>query len=45
MIEDINKTDDDTIWTSLKKLWPILCCIALCGAALGIVLINAPLAI
>ena len=43
MVEDVNKKDDDTIWTALKKTWPILFCIAFCGASLGICLVNAPL--
>ena len=43
MVTDINKSDDDTICTSLKKSWPILLCIAFCGAALGMCLVNATL--
>ena len=43
MVEDVNKKDDDTIWTALKKTWAILFCIVFCGAALGICLVNAPL--
>lgn len=35
-VEDVNKTDNDTIWTSIKKLWAILLCITFCGAAIGI---------
>jgi len=42
-IEDVNKTDNDTIWTSIKKLWAILICIAFCGASIGICLVTAPL--
>ena len=43
IVEDINKSDNDTICSAIKKLWPILVCIALCGASLGICLVNAPL--
>ena len=43
MVEDVNKKDDDTICTTLKKIWPILLCITFCGASLGICLVNAPL--
>ena len=42
-IENVNNKDDDNLWTCIKKIWPILFCIAFCGAALGIVLVNAPL--
>ena len=43
IVEDVNKKDDDTIWTTLKKSWSILLSITACGASLGICLVNAPL--
>ena len=43
VIKDVNKSDDDTFLSTLKKLWVVIIVIFFGGAGIGVLALNVPL--